>query len=668
MSWLPLIAIVAAGIAAQAQFYTEFDVRNSRDCRRSHSQGSRDIQVECGREVQLETDNRPALFVEQPVGPAGLRGACNGEISPTQSFRAQINTLLCGEGAVAHDRLQTPVSKQVMSRWSSASRSGTPDAQQKMQEIRKMDLKFEGEIEFPVFESWTYEAREGGYNSSCGMENWDTQCQISRSEIVTWSEEVTDYDNCLEYEKLPEPSPAPSSGTGGGSSTGSGFGSGSSSGSRSSYRPDNSPVDRSTPRNEKGSGESRDELKDKRQKRWDEGSVRKLNFDRMPAGGRCLKYGKKTVRRSDRRTLTPITYRCLKQRPRWCTWPVRRSVIRRCQNQKAQYVVEYQQDPNWKPGYQDPQGRKHRDYQQILPNKFELLTGESESFTVFSNFGESSQIRPVFKMESKFNEYSHRVTPQTMSCELNKNFAFRVDIQTVGRNLVKAPNPLAVPKDADGKEIFPLKVENGRPTRIYLQDLGRLTQIRAAELSRQFQKPDSAAKANQEVIYKKATPKSDEVVGLVGDAYWQETQYRFQLYEKGRWGRTSMVTVPTTFGSNQGFFMRDQMEISLIGEEAIKDSYRAAGPFHRLFGWLWERTGAEFTPGQTYFFKIQALPRGLPFYESGCPKGQVTCEGQQGREDAYSEPIIIEWKAPENIDNRSIFKRLKDFQKKFQIL
>lgn len=662
MSRLSLIFILTTATLAQAQYYTERDVLNSRECRQTYRQGGRNIEIECGRERQIESDNRPALYVEQPVGPSGLQGACNGAISPNQSYRAQINSLLCGEGAVAHDRLQTPVSRQVMNQWSTISRSGTPDAQTRMQEVRKLDLKFEGEIEFPVFESWSFEAREGGYNSSCGMENWDTQCQVSRSEVVTWSEEVTDYDNCLEYE--PTPQPAPNYGSGGGSSTGGG----SSLGGGSSYRPDNSPVDSTTPRREKGSGESSDELRDKRQKRWDEGSTRKNFFERMPAGGRCLRYGKKTIQKSDRRSLAPITYRCLKQRPRWCTWPVRKSVIRKCQNQKAKYVLQYQHDSQWKPGFQDPQGRKYRDYQQILPNKFELLTGESESITVFSNFGESTQIRPAFKIESKFNEYSYQISPQTLACELNRNVSFKVDINTLGRNLVKAPNPLAIPRDADGKEIFPLKVENGRPTRIYLQDLGRLTQVQAAELSRQFQKPNSAVQARQEVIHKKATPQASEVVGLVGDAYWQETQYRFQLYEKGRWGRTSMVTVPTTFGSNQGFFMRDQMEISLIGEDAIKDSYRAAGPFHKIFGWLWERTGAEFTPGQNYYFKIQALPRGLPFYESGCPKGQVTCEGQEGREEAYSEPILIEWKAPENVDNRSLFKRIKDFQKKFQIL
>ena len=194
------------------------------------------------------------------------------------------------------------------------------------------------------------------------------------------------------------------------------------------------------------------------------------------------------------------------------------------------------------------------------------------------------------------------------------------------------------------------------------------TQVRAAELSRMFSKPENAAKAQRDVIYNKAKVTSNEVTGLVGDAYWQETQYRFQLYEKGRWGRTSMLTVPTTFGSNQGYAMRDQLEISLVGEDAIKDSYRAAGPAHKMLGWLWEQTGAEFTPGQTYHFKVQALPRGLPFYESGCKNGQVTCEGQEGNESAYSEPVTIQWLAPKDIDNRSLFKKFKDFQKYFQIL
>ncbi len=661
MKW-PLCVLLAISTQSFAQYRTESDLRYSSQCQDTYKSGGRSYVSSCGSERVIGVDSRPRLPITQPVGPTGLKGACEGNISAAQSYKAVVNPLTCGEGAIGHDRIQTPLSKQLMNKWSVISRSGAPDAQKRMQEVRKIDLKFEGEIDYPVFESWSYEAIDGGYNASCGMESWDTQCAVSRSVQVSEPEQVEDRSNCLEYEILPdEPVSSGNSGYNSG-----GYASPSNPGS---YNPGNSPVDRSAPKKDKGSGESKSEGRSKSKGYFDEGSIREITFDRSPASrrGQCLKYGKKWVTKTWTETKPDISYQCLKQRPRWCTWPVRVPVSRRCNDQKVKYTVQYEHDPKWVPGFVDAKSR-HRDYQQILPNKFELLVGESENFTVFNNYGESTQMRPAFKIDSKWNEYSQSIEPKALSCEYKKSGEFKVSVFTVGRNLVKAPNPLALPKDADGKDIFPLKVENGKPTRLYLQDLGRSTQVRAAELSRMFSKPDNAAKAQREVIYNKAKVTSNEVTGLVGDAYWQETQYRFQLYEKGRWGRTSMLTVPTTFGSNQGYAMRDRLEISLVGEDAIKDSYRAAGPAHKMLGWLWEQTGAEFTPGQTYHFKVQALPRGLPFYESGCKNGQVTCEGQEGNESAYSEPVTIQWLAPKDIDNRSLFKKFKDFQKYFQIL
>lgn len=656
MKWQLFLLLVMSTLAF-AQNRTAENVRYSQECNNNYRSNGKSYSVSCGSESITGRDDRQPFPITQPVGPSDLKAACGGSISSDTSYKANINPLLCGEGAMTHDRIQTPLSKQVMSQWSIASRSGTPDAQKRMQAIRNIELKYDGEIEFPVFESWTYEAIEGGYNTACGMERWDTTCEMSRSVEVSEKVEVEDRTNCLEYEEIPDPPPVSSSSGYSNSSYDN-----SSSKPKDSYRPDNSPVDRSLPGKPKGNGESKEEGRKKSRGYYDEGNVREITFDRSPASrGRCLRYGKKTETRTSTEQMSSVRYNCVKQRAKWCTWPVTKSVTRRCNNQKAKYTVKYEHDPKWVPGYVDAKSR-FRDYQQILPNKFELLVGETENFTVFNNYGESYGMKPAFKIESKWNEYDYKITPQSLKCEFQKEVKFDVSINTIGRNLVRAPNPLALP---NGETI---KVDNGKPTRLYLLDLGRSTQVKAAELSRQFEKPENSLKAKREVVHVKAKMKTNEVSGLVGDAYWQETQYRFQLYEKGRWGRTSMLTVPTTFGSNQGIFMRDRMEISLVGEDAIKDSYRAAGPAHKILGWLWERTGAEFTPGQKYFFKVQALPRGLPFYESGCTNGQVTCEGQEGKESAYSEPVTIEWTAPADIDNRSLFKKFKDFQKMFQIL
>lgn len=651
---LPLtLFIMMSSSFGWAQFRTESEVRQSRDCRYTSTSGNTRIEASCGREQVLGRDNRIRPQVTQPNGPSNLTTACGGTISPALSYQATIHPLLCGEGAINQERIQTPVSKKVMSDWDRMSRSGIADAENRMQQIRRIDLKYQGEIEYPTFESWTYQKLIGDFDYRCGSENWATTCSVPLSEEIT---ETYYEDECVAWE---EPTPEPSYG-GGSSSNGSSYGGG-------SYNPDRGNVDTSLPDRPKGSGESSEDIQDSRRNRFEGGSVLKIQFIRSPASRRCIQTRQVRRERVTTRSRGDITYSCMKQRPKYCTWFEARTEVRRCNNQKLKYTVQYAQDSNWKPGYVDSKA-KHRDYNSILPNKFDLLSGETESFTLFSNFGESRSLNPKIKIESQWNEYKTQVQPQILSCEYKKDNEVQVSIHTVGRNRVKAPNPLALPVDEKGNEVFPLSIENGRPVRMKLIDKGRATQLKAAALSRTFSKPQDATKANREVVHKSAKISNSEVNGLTGDAYWHETQFRMQLFEQGRWGRTSYVTVPTHFGSNSGNILGSEMDISLTGQDGIKDFYRAAGPFKRLLGWVWEKTGAEFTPGQTYYFRIQALPQGLPFYDNGCETSATTCEGEQAKEASFSEPLNFEWQAPKDIDNRSLFKKFKDFQKKFQVL
>lgn len=649
---LSILFIMSSSIG-WTQFRTESEVRQSRDCRYSSTNGNTSIEASCGSEQIIGRDNRVRPQVVQPNGPSGLTAACGGSISPALSNQATIHPLLCGEGAINQERIQTPVSKKIMSDWDRMSRSGVAGAETRMQQIRKVDLKYQGEIEYPTFESWSYQKLMGDFDYRCGSENWATTCSVPLTETIT---ETYFEDVCVEWEEPPPPPPS-----NGGDSSGSGSSSG------GSYNPDRGNVDTSLPDKPKGKGESSEEIEDSRRKRFEGGSVFKIEFIRSPASRKCIRTEKVRRERVTTRNRGDITYSCMKQRPKYCTWYEAKTEVRRCNNQKLKYTVQYAQDPNWKPGYIDSRA-KYRDYNPILPNKFDLLSGETEGFTLFSNFGESSTLNPKIKIDSQWNEYTAQLQPQTLTCEFKKEKQIQVSIHTVGRNRVKAPNPLALPVDDKGNELFPLSIENGRPVRMKLIDKGRATQLKAAALSRTFSKPNDATQAKREVVHKSAKISNSEVNGLIGDAYWHETQFRMQLFEKGRWGRTSFVTVPTHFGSNSGNILGSELDISLTGQDGIKDFYRAAGPFKRLLGWVWEKTGAEFTPGQTYYFRIQALPQGLPFYDNGCDTSASTCDGEQAKEASFSTPLNFEWQAPKDIDNRSPFKKFKDFQKKFQVL
>ncbi|MFN8791444.1 MAG: hypothetical protein ACK5Y2_08325 [Bdellovibrionales bacterium] len=649
----------------QAQVMTAQEIQRSSRCQSVRTEslsggGERTLRTSCGDERVMGVDDRLRPTIIQPQGPPGLKAACGSEIPTRMSFQAVVHELQCGEGAVAHDRVQTPVSKKVMDEWGRMSRTSLPNKQARMQEIRRAEVRFDGEIEYPTYESWTYQELIGNFDARCGYEDWITTCEVERVQEVT---DVTYRQVCAEYEVIEdEPS----------SSSPVDFGAGSSSKPpRDSYRPDRGNVDTSLPKKPKGKGESSDEIREDRRRRFEGGSLILNDLTRRPAGtrqGKCLRWERRREVDTRRSVVGRVNYSCLKQRPRYCTWLEPRTVTQRCENQKARYSVTYAHDSKWKPGYEDSKF-KHRNYQDILPNKFDLLSGETEVVTVFNNYGESrGRQTPRVQIRSEWNEYRAETQPSTLACQLKKDTEFHVTVHTIGRNRVRAPNPLALPVDANGREVFPLEIQDGRPVRVRLLDKGRATQMRAAELSRMFAKPENSAKAERDVVHKRAEVSSSLVRGLVGDAYWHETQFRMQLFQKGRWGTIYNLTVPSHFGSNQGILQDSEMSLSLTGQDSIPNFYRAKGPFQRLLGWVWERAGVEFTPGEVYYFRIQALPQGLPFYENGCPDGQATCEGEEANEKAFSAPLDFQWQAPRDLDNRSLLKRLIDFQKKFQIL
>jgi hypothetical protein len=619
----------------------------------------------CGPEQVIGMNQRTKPYIPQPIGPSGEKGECGTAIPTSQSYKVVVNPLACGEGSATKGRYPAPVKESIMERWDELSRSGLADAQEKMQKIRQDKVKWDGELEYPVYESWSYEWIDGGYDSRCGMEPWQTTCQMSRTESYYEDVQVTDYNRCVEYYPEPEPSANTSSSSGGGSAGGS-------SGS-STYRPAESPFSQSAPKREKGPGESRSEIHkdlndrfDRAEKKRNGGSHFYIKQTRWPAS-QCKTYGTKWEKQLRTRSAQPVQYSCMKERPRWCTWPSRSTVTKRCANQVAKYSVEFTKDPNWKPGFQYADRKmKYRDYNSVLPNKYDLLRSESEEMNVFSNLGTSRSIRPAFNIVSQWNEYKSTAVPASLSCEFQKPVEFKILVNTVGRRLTKAPKTMAIPLDDQGKEIFPLTVVNGRPTNLKVMDTGRATQLAAAANSRAFTRPEEAPQASADAVRKKINISKEENK-QIQNGYWQETRFLLSLAENGRWGRAIPITIPAKFGSNQGQVFDDTFDISLIGKDALPNLYRAVGPFQNVLGWLWTSVGVQFTPGQEYVFKIQSLSRGLPFYESGCKAGTVTCEGEDGKEEFYTEPLLVKWTAPRDEDHRGFLKRFIDFQKIFKI-
>jgi hypothetical protein len=594
----------------------------------------------CGPEVIVEIDNRPRPPVYQP--PASpVMGLCGDYLPIQYSYEARLTGESCGEGAEQNVRLPNPVDKEVMDQWDLISRSGKAFAQEEMQALLQYDITWEGIVEFPLYENWNYQWKVGDFNEArCGSQVWHTTCERSRTE--TYEEQET---YCAEYEITPS------------SESGSGSGSGS-----------------NIPRAPKESGESKDELRDDLDNyynRYKGGHLLDM-FVRPAYAQTCKRWATRTVTKT--RSVEPVRYACTKTRPNWCEWFETRSTWRRCANHTATYKVTYAKDPAWKPGYKD--SNPIRNFMDILPNKYDLLPGEVEKVNVFANTGRSRVLRPQIKVENAWNEYSYEVSGQELNCRYQMRPSFEIEIHTNGRIKRTAPNPLSTPVDEEGNDLQALffddivdsktgKISQGLPYEVRLQDHARATMLYAARHSRTLERPDDAEAIDENATYK------TRVLGSAGTAtssgYWQETQFRVEMIRLDKWKRPVRMVVPTTFSSNVADILEDSLILHLDGSGAEGEFYRADGPFRFLFGSLYNIFGVELTPGREYYIQVQVAQRGVPFYESGCPGGKTTCEGVQASRKAFSEPLLIKWVADKENDQRSWFRKFKDWQERWML-
>lgn len=606
----------------------------------------------CGPERITGVDSRRAPYVAQPNGQAQV-SACGGVIPAHLAYEVRGIGVTCGEGAVVKNRLPTRVKKEVMDAWDEMSRSSIADAQNRMQQIRSENLSWSGQIEFGMQEHWTFSRLDSGFNSSkCGSEAWYTTCSKdwTREEDYYVDEEVEDRSNCLEY----EPEPETPSYSGGGSSSYN-------SGSDSYSRPSSSDY---------GSGSNGYESSTSSQ--VDRASERNPDsISRMPNRS-CLRYGTKTIQVKKTRIVDSGTYRysCIKSRPRFCTWKTPVTMTRSCRNHKATYTVRYLKDPQWKPGYVDSKSRV-RDYNDLIPNKFDLLPGESEKIYTYSNMGSSSSLSPKMVIQSDWNNYKYSTQVRDRVCRYNMQPHINYNVITVGRIKRKAPNVLAMPVGLDGSKMDPFansfKDLDIRPSKVEIQDHSRATMLAASQFSRTFPRPEGAKARDQKIkaVYKVAAADPQMISSGLDMGFWVDTQFRVQMFRKDKWGRNVRMTPAMKLNSNQVDTFDNYLTIHL-NDQMPNKFYRGTGPFEGLFGWAWSGFGVELSPGRDYIIRVQTVQRGLPFYESGCPKGDDTCEGKEASKKAFSAPLDIKFRANKNV-KRSLWRKLKDWHEAFVI-
>jgi hypothetical protein len=598
----------------------------------------------CGAEY-WDKPHRAPQPIQQPTVTERVMGSCGEYLPLSQSYQARPGGVSCGSSAApAKKREPLPVPETVMERWDILSRSGRADAQQEMQKVRQQEQKWSGQISIPMQENWTFTEIVGDYADRCGYESFATTCYKDREEQYTYTWET---DVCTRYEEVDD-SPSPSFG---GSSSGSSspYSSGSPSRSGGGMRENRQDHRR----------DSRDSWGGNLEEEYKPVNPTDLKTGRFPASRRCVSWGKERHSEKRWRSATRLSYSCMKQRPKWCVWPTTSSASRACKTHVAKYSVNYEKDPQWQPGFVDPKDAARRSYIEILPNRWDLLLGESEIVDLSLMGGQS--VVPGMKFrnglpdhEQPWNEYSFKSEPQSVACAFNMAPEFKIGVLTHGRILQAAPNPLRVPKDA-------LKFNldrNNRPEALELNDNGRGTRLKAAQNARNLGRSQGT-----DALYK---DKDKDAKGTsASGGYWEETRFKIQMFRKDAKGREVRVTVkPESYSYDQVDVFDDAVTISLEGKDGTDRFYRPGGPMEFIFGRLYRAFNIELTPGQSYFIRVRVVSRGLPFYDSGCTGGKAICKGEEGTDDAYSEPIDIPFTANPAVDKRSWFKKFRDWQER----
>ena len=621
----------------------------------------------CDSETR-DSDYRPRLSVPQPAASATAKGLC-GDIPLSQSYMARPANLTCAAQETfvqVRDRIMH--SNEKLDENYTLIRAGNREAAQR---ALLTQLTMNQKVQFRVFENWYYRVRRGEYmdcrsrgamyESGGEPESYQTTC-YRRNRAETVLQRVYQQRRFCRVANDPPPPPPPEEQPTyvGGSSSGSGSGSssGSSSGSGGGYSPP--PVSRERPPEApRGKGEDSGSQRDRIRRGFDEGSykihtsqnrtvaqnyslrrikddIRSTIQDSEPTYG-CREWATRTEIDELREVtvqVPDVSYSCTRTRSRWCTWLEDVSAQQSCPTTKtAEIAVNFAHDPSWKPG--------NEKYDDQLPNKFDLLLGESEFVKIgLSSKGTvqsaSVQIENAVKNRKlPWNKYSIEAKPSQVRCAYQDQ-KLNVTVNTIERNLQPAPNPLEIPLDENGKEAPFTKFDSkGRPALLSLLNPGRSLVLDRSEISRMFGNDVKLVQAN--------TPKS----GAISKKFWENTLFWMRLYwQDGK--HQVRISQPVQFNLNQAVPVGDEMQVALDGSSEVRKLYKLSIPFEEIFGFF--ATDVMLDPKREYSLEVKVAQPGFQgIYETGMKDQKNIEKAADGtaikidEKSAYSESKVIKF-------------------------
>ncbi len=353
-----------------------------------------------------------------------------------------------------------------------------------------------------------------------------------------------------------------------------------------------------------------------------------------------------------------------------CYYDVNRSASMACSTESMTFNAEFIRDPNY--------NNKSENYNEFIPNKYDLLPGEVEDVQIFSTTSRGTRINPKAVVGDEWNNYKFQLSGSAVgaSCQQNASEHLNVAIHTVNRKIKSSPNAFQLPVDFEGNPLSPLQwmisdsftkgdsYIKTKPREVRLSDasaaiVGLMARQSRDVADREIKKQELGLGETNDQAKKDA--KSFQ-------SFFKNTTLRMHLVEDS-WGWT------TSFGAQATVMDADAItsaNLSLSKLQSIRTSEYWVVPLeddsiginiYKRDKWLPRLLGMgtrEMKPSQRYLLRMSMYQKGVPFYYQLCNnKGQANCTTKESL--VYSKPMDIPFWTHPQYDNRPFWQRLNEF-------
>lgn len=356
--------------------------------------------------------------------------------------------------------------------------------------------------------------------------------------------------------------------------------------------------------------------------------------------------------------------------PQECYADVNHSESRYCTSETMDYTAAYRRPTlqEWGPQNDKESTPVSDRYYDIIPNKYDLLPGESENVVISNNSGESAGLNPNTSVQDAWNKYStsEQFVSGRQACIPNNPTKIKVTINTQSRDISKSsPNAFRLPKGREALEALKTAGKNGLvPTRadtLILEDSSFQIFDSMQRQSNQFgamnkgledarAKSGDSSNVNTEGL---AKAKADADKAPKESGMFRQTHVRIRLQEDLAWFRNRYPT-QNVYMNRLGNAIGGMFNISVVDE--AQDLYVKSGPLGQWTNFVTKGlkkvmpgyVSYEMRPGRKYVYKIAMYQEGIPFYKQA---------KDASFESHFSKDLDINFVPSPEVDLRNLWDR-----------